>query len=332
MPKIQMPDFTIICAIEAGRLEAQTLLMLRTLKRFGGPLATCPVIAFQGRAGEKISAATRRQLAALDTEYVFDTRFNQTPWFNYTNKIAAVLYAEAHAATPWHIWLDSDILILAPPGFAGKDTLQDLDFCARFEFLPPALAVGETKFAAYWKRVCAVCDVRFDEIGDYDLDMPAKRMKPFFNSGVFLWRKGTGFARTYADMFYRLLAARIAPGTIGPWFADQVALTPAISALDLRWRMLPAEDHLMLFEHALDNDAFLNVLPKANLVHYSKARSPAYRTRFDALVAPGHRDLAGILSAADTYDGQSTPHGINRLRVYVRRLRQKMYAYRCTQL
>lgn len=327
-----MSQFSIICAIEAGRLEAQTLLMLTTLKQFGGALGQSRIVAFQGRRGEKISIGTRRRLADMDVEYVYDTALNKAPWFNYTNKIAALRYAQDTFTTPWRVWLDSDILFLDEPDFAQGTTLDGSDFQARFEYLPPAFGETDETHLAYWSQACALCDVAFEDIGFHDLDLPPKRMKPYFNSGMFLWRGATDFAQTYERNYYRILAARIAPKGIGPWFADQVSLTPTVQALNLNWRMLPPQDHLMLFDVANAAAGAHARISDASLVHYSKARNLPQRTLFDPLVIARRPALAEMFQTFDSYPDQAGIGVINRARNTLRRLRQAAYKRRCTEL
>lgn len=324
-----MGQISIICAIEAGRIEAQTLLMLRTLRRFGGALASAPVTAFQGRRGAALSPATHQALAELEVEYVFRPDLNRAAWFNYTNKIAAVGYAEDHFNTPWRLWLDSDVLFLDSPAFAEDGALEGADFHARFEFMPPAVTTKTATHTGYWTQLCALSGVDFDSLALHDLDCPPTRMKPFFNSGVFLWRAGTGFAETYAQSYYRLLSARIAPRGMGPWFADQVVLTPVLDQLKLRWQMLDVADHLMLFSHALDIEALRDVVPRANLVHYSRARRTAHKADFDGLMLSRQPDLQDMLDLHDT-GGAPGQSGLTAEALrYSRALRQKLYVRRC---
>lgn len=323
---------SLICAIEAGRIEAQTLLMLRSLRRFGGALAKAPVTAFQGRRGAPLAAGTRQALDELGATYVYRPDLNRAPWFNYSNKIAAVTYAEAHFDTPWRLWLDSDVLFLDSPGFAQDAALEEADFHARFECMPPAVTTDAATHSAYWTRLCALDGVEFDSLPLHDLNIPATRMKPLFNSGVFLWRAGTGFASAYADSYYRLLDARIAPRGMGPWFADQLVLTPVLERLKLRWRMLGAEDHLMLFAHTLGHPDLRAVMPRANLVHYSRARTPPHKDDFDRLVLGRRPELEPLLHHHDHETSPATASLAERLIRYGRAMRQKAYARRCTAL
>lgn len=324
-----MSRISIICAIEAGRLEAQTLLMLRTLRQFGGALAQAPVTALQGRRGAPLQPETHAALEELTVEYAYRPDLNDAPWFNYTNKIAAVRHAEEHFQTPWRLWLDSDVLFLDEPVFAKDPALDEADFHGRFEFLPPAFSTTNTTHARYWEKLCALNGVDFDSLAFHDLDIPAVRMKPFFNSGVFLWRADTGFADAYAQSFYQLLEARFAPKRVGPWFADQVVLTPVLERLKMRWRMLQVEDHLMLFPGP-EVPALRAVMPRANLVHYSKSRAPDIREDFDRLVQARRPEMQELLRQHDSEVAPATASLSERLIRYPRALRLKLFGARCT--
>ena len=71
------------------------------------------------------------------------------------------------------------------------------------------------------------------------------RQKLSFNSAVFTWRRGSGFAELYADGVKRLLKGRIAQRSGEFFTVDQVVLTPLIAANRLRWRNLSRDDHLL---------------------------------------------------------------------------------------
>ena len=327
-----MADFSVICAIEAGRLECQTLLLLKTLRRFGGAFASVPAVAFQGRAGPRPDPRTLRALDELEVEYVRRPGLNKAPWFNYTNKIAAVAHADASFRTDWSVWLDSDILVLAEPAFATDPRLAGNDFLARFDVTGLAVGADGGGHTAFWERACGICGTDFARMPVMELDFPATRMKPYFNSGVMLWRTGSSFAADYARNYYRILGARIAPRGVGPWFADQISLTPTVAGGDLRWAMLSASDNFMMFQGFLDNPDFAAGLGAAAIVHYSKSRDPALRERFDGLVARAAPGAIEIARELDGYDPQPGRDLLGSARRHVGRLRQKLFAATCTEI
>ena len=59
---------TIVCCIENGRIERQTLLMLELLRRWGGPLGQSRVLAVMPRSGRRPSVETVSALETFDVE------------------------------------------------------------------------------------------------------------------------------------------------------------------------------------------------------------------------------------------------------------------------
>ena len=327
-----MTNLSVVCAIEAGKLEAQTVLMLQSMRRCGGALGGARAVAVQGRSGAPLSRQTRALLDGLEVAFVSNTRFNRAPWFNYSNKIAAVEYAQSELTTPWLIWLDSDILFLREPSFVAKLPSSDADFMARFEYLPPAEVEGRDDFAAYWARVFALCGAAAENGPYVDLDFPPTRMKPYFNSGVMAWRRSSGFAETYARNFYRIVGARIAARGVGPWFADQAAIPPSLSSLGLKWDMLDLPDHLMLFSFHLQDPAFRTALSTANLVHYSKSRDMPFKEDFDRLILDHAPQIAPLFHQAGDVAADQRIGLFYRMQSTVRRARQSLFARSCVSI
>lgn len=327
-----MSEFSLVCAIEAGKLEAQTVLMLKSMRMCGGVWAKAKAVAFQGRSGAPISRETRQLLDTLDVEFVFGKQYNRAPWFNFSNKIAAMEYAQSALKTPWLIWLDSDIIFLREPLFTRTLQSTTADFIARFEYLPPAEVEGRDSFSNYWARIFEVCGVPKDDRGYVDLDFPPTRMKPFFNSGIMLWRSESRFVEAYARNFYRIVAARIAPSGVGPWFADQAAIPPSLVGLGLKWDLLALQDHLMLFSYHLQDPAFREALPRTNLVHYSKSRDAPFKAEFDQLVLGEYPQLGPLFDMAEKISAAQRIGAVFRMQRLYRRARQSLFARSCVSI
>src|ERR1043165_4311671 len=110
------PDITAVCCVEFGRLEEQTILMVRSLREFGGAFASIPVLAVIGRRGAPLRKATIEEFRRLGVRVVKSKAAdNPATWLNYANKVAAVATAEALAETSQITWFDSDIFVLQEP-------------------------------------------------------------------------------------------------------------------------------------------------------------------------------------------------------------------------
>ncbi|MBS1190528.1 MAG: hypothetical protein H6R10_2320 [Rhodocyclaceae bacterium] len=242
-----MSKFSIVCCIEAGRLEYETCLMLATWRQFGGDFSDAECFVVRGRSGTEISDASRAFIREMGANYVFAPEYNPAPWFNYSNKICAVRFLQEAAGTEYLVWLDSDVLIAGNP---FRHIGDGIDFAGRCEYLPPAVHYGNGTHIPYWEKISRLLGCNYDEIPWFDLDFPRARLKLFFNSGIFVWRKSSGFASNYCAAFEKILKSRYATRDGSAWYADQVCLSPIVIGNGYRWQHLDIQDH-PLFEVAV---------------------------------------------------------------------------------
>lgn len=289
-----LPSPSFVCCIEHGRLEAQTVLMLRSLRRFGGALRDAPVLAVIGRRGMPLRPITRAALSELGVDLcTAEPGDNPAAWFNYSNKVAAVLVAERRATTRTVVWLDSDVLVVREP--AGLRLRDDEDFAARSEVLPPAVHEGSRRNEAYWVALCRLLGTEYESIPWIDRGDRRARQRMYFNSGVFAWRRGSAFAPAYADAFRRLLGSRLAQADGSFFTADQVVLAPVVIRERLRWRHLDHRDHHMIFQGLLDGPMAAPHMGNSALLHYSGSLRPPHRQRFLARLGDELPELAAWL-------------------------------------
>jgi hypothetical protein len=266
-----IPSISFVCCIESGRLESQTLLMLKTFRKFGGRLSNCTIFAVKARAGARLSQATLQAMQELDVNYIDDSSYNVAPWFNFSNKLAAVYWSQCNASTELISWLDSDILIASEPSELLLDS--GVDFAARAEYLPPAVHEGIPTNVPYWQSLCKLLGTNFDELPWISLDSPMVKMRAFFNSGAFVWRRSSGFAENYYSAFDKLLKSKLASSTGTAWFADQVVISPVLVKHDIKWRHLSLAQHHMVFPGHITGSSSTPSMKNSSIIHYSGSLS-----------------------------------------------------------
>lgn len=262
---------TAVCCVEFGRLEEQTVMMVRSLRKFGGKLASIPVLAVIGRFGAPLRPATVLELERLGVTIVKAKRSaNPATWFNYGNKAAAVITADRLAETDQVTWLDSDIFFIGEPQTLTLEAGEDLAIA--LNALPPIVTPDDDTHQNYWRRLCALFGVDFDELPWVEVD--GKLQKPNCNSGAFTWRRGTGFAQRYWKGFHDLLDARLAQFNGEFFTVDQVILVPL--AHGLKWKAISREDHTFV---ATDQFIYDKVpsFEGVRLLHYSNSFNGPYR-------------------------------------------------------
>jgi hypothetical protein len=270
-----LPDLTLVCCVEHGRLESQTLLMVRSLRAFGGDLANLSVIAVVGRIGAPLDRHTIKEFEQLGVKLVYSPhRNNPFPWFNYANKVVAVNLANRICTSKTVAWIDSDILFAGQPD--GLVLRDDEEFAGRCEPIMASVEGNSPKNRAYWRKLCDVTLSNYEELIWLDRgDKPRKIL--YFNSGVFVWRRSSAFAATYVDSFVKLLKSRIAQADGSFFAADQIILNSVITRAKLRWRHMRVEDHHMIFPGLLEGEIAAPHMGKSSILHYSGSLSEPYR-------------------------------------------------------
>jgi hypothetical protein len=307
-----VPPLTIVCCIEAGPLEQQTLLMIRSLRHFGGELADVPVIAVVGRRGPELQSATRRNLDQLGATLEYAQHGdNPAPWFPYGNKAAAVAVGQRYATTEIVAWLDSDILVAQQP--SGLLLPEGCDFAGRSEFLPPAIMPDDPANVGYWSAVCRLFGLDLAAIPWVDRGDCRPPQKMFFNSGVFAWRRSSKFAAAYGDAFSRLLRSRLAQRNGDFHFIDQVILTPVVLGQGLPWHHLSGDEHFMIFQGFIDGPDAAPVMSSAELIHYSRSLHEPFRERFMARLREEVPYLHRWLICIPEQQQADAPSGTRRL-------------------
>lgn len=275
------PDLTVVCCIEAGRLEEQTILMVQSLRAFGGALSNVPVLAVIGRRGPQLRSETCRQLDRLRVRVVRAKKEdNPATWLNYANKVAAIVTADELAETAQIAWFDSDMFVLKEP---GAIVLQNgWDLAAQCHVLPPAVLEDDATNVPYWTQVCRLFGIDFADVPWTKAADNLPRQRLNFTSGLFTWRRGSGFAQSYAGAVRKLLDARISQA-MGDFFtADQVVLTPLVVASKLRWKPLTTADHTVVLGTFLaDGGGDVPPLAEARVLHYSNSFAPPFKSMME---------------------------------------------------
>jgi hypothetical protein len=323
-------DLTVVCCIEFGRLEEQTVLMVRSLRAFGGAFAGVPVIAVIGRFGAPLRRGTRAELERLGVRIVRARQSdNPATWLNYANKIAAVRLADRVAETSQIAWFDSDMFVLQEPG--GIQLADNEDIAAQCHHLPPAVLEGDSAHVQYWSRVCALYGVDFADVPWTQAADHLPKQKLNFTSGLFTWRRGSRFAERYWESVRQLLDARIAQSSGEFFTADQVVFTPLIVRDQLRWKSLGIADHSIVLGPFLSSGKRdVPDLSAARVLHYSNALSAPFRPLMVQLLAREvpdfHRWLERQEQDLDLGPAPMSSRGLAAVLRAARGLRYQLYA------
>ena len=234
-----MPSVTFVLCVEAGSLEAQTARCVAAFRRFAGRFATCPIVAVRPRGGAALLPSVVRQLTDANVTVVDRPEVSPYPWFGFYNKAAAfeLLDREGVLKTELVAFTDSDTLTLQSP--ERLDLPADVDFAA-----VPSQSSGATTGPgnanhAYWEHVAKLAGLDVNTFPKVLSHRERDDMHIYWNAGVFVFRRSTGFIPAYVEENRRVLTCGVKSPVAGLFYTDQVALPLVVQRLGLRFAHLP---------------------------------------------------------------------------------------------
>jgi hypothetical protein len=237
-----LPSVAFVACLEAGPMETQVRWLLESLRRWGGTLAEAEFFAVTPRRGLPLADDTERALDRLRARTLRFPAPHAYGWWGPMNKPAALAAAEQETDADVIVWLDSDTLVLGEPLEVALEA--GIDFAAH-----PASRVldigtdGEDGHEAYWRTVLAAHGIHPDRYSWIPGSrQEGGRMRMYWQSGVFAYRRATRLGRIMLDRSVRQMEARIASRDSGIYFHEQTALGIAVHAERLRHAIL-GENH-----------------------------------------------------------------------------------------
>ena len=255
---------TIVTSVEAGPLEAQVLLLVESLRNFGGAWSNTDVIAVKPRRGPRISSLTLREFRRFGVEYI-DERFNvELDWWNNANKSATMSQLETRVSTPNITWMDGDMIVLQSPGDLAPAPGTDFIARAGEGYLG---SDGRDDNATYWRKLCALIGIEFDEFPLIRSFPEQRPIRAYWQTGIYTYAVATRLGGAHYEVINKLLSSRIASKTAGIYHQDQVSLCLAVQKLRLVHSEFTANLNYNLNPLAKENAGILP-MRELKIVHY----------------------------------------------------------------
>ena len=287
-----IPNITFVACVESGPLEDQAVRLLESRTRFAGPFAACPLFLVKARRGPALSRRTREAADAAGARVLAVSGVRGWEWMHYLNKPVALAAVEGVARTDRICWIDSDVLFLREPQALLPADGADFTAC------PADKNVGtsgpDDPNEPYWQAVCRALGMTVDDLPMVVTATEGVAIRWYFNSGVFAYRRESGFGRAFLDDCLRLLAARVASRQAGIFFTDQVVMGLTALRLGLRFAALPfSHNQTMGSKSEAPMDA--TTLSQAALLHYHDALWPHFWPTLLDRLEPARSDVAAWL-------------------------------------
>lgn len=302
------PDVAFVACIEGGVLEAQTLLLFDSIRRYAGRFRDCSLYALSPRAGHAISKDSRRRLDEFGAIYVDKNLNTECPEYGSANRVAAAAHIEETYPHDILVILDSDTLFLREP--TELVLPANIDVAVRPVDIKGMSTSGlPDSCDRYWQDLCRCSGVDYEEIPWSESFVDRQRIKANYNGGLVVVRSEQGILRRWADFFFRSIreglkprtnaggfmtgAGWIEPAAANLWGSNQAALSLAIWNTTRRVEELPPTYNYPLTQHDLiDAQLVRRVFPELVHVHYHWLFAP------DALAVNPLFKPGGPLSAS----------------------------------
>jgi hypothetical protein len=265
--------------VERGKLEAQTILLCRSIRQFGGVYRDAPIYAFQPRRGREAGKSTLAALRALGVVISAVPLNADVSEKGTLNKIFVSSHAEGVLDEPRLVFMDSDTVVIAEP--ADLDLPPGVDVAVRPADSTRLNSVGPgDPMEAYWRRVFH--DHPMDEVPFVSTEL-GRRVRAYFSAGLIAVRREAGLFREWEDRFRYLVSRGIVlEGALGRM--DEVALIATVVPRFDRARLLDHRYNYLIFKRPT-MIPLLRGLPLHELVHLHY-RSAFYAPGFLKSVRP----------------------------------------------
>jgi hypothetical protein len=202
--------------------------------------------------------------------------------------------AEQFAQTEFIAWLDSDVLVLGEPSQLLLAHDEDFAACA------PDRTIGTTgpgdPFEPFWREVCRTVGLTPDDLPWIVTEQESIRIRLYWNSGVFVYRRSTEFSQFHLDTTLKVMDARISSASAGNYFT-QHTLGLAMVLKGLRWRALPhSHNFTPPTLESYQDPAGLQRVKAAKILHYHDSMWPPKWGQFNSMMAASHPEVAAWLS------------------------------------
>jgi hypothetical protein len=262
---------TFTCCVEYGPLEDGVIRLAESLRRNGGELAESRLVAVTPRRGAPLRASTLKAFDRFGVEYLRVFPGNRYAWIGYLNKSYALSAAADLTGDDVVAWLDSDILVLAPPTELALRPEQGFAACPRDKNI--GTSGPDDEFEPYWRAMCGYLGIDLESLPWVRTTADGADIRLYWNAGVFAYHPASGFAEAWRSTIERLLDRTDATTIDKIFWVDQVALGLTALQQGLAPTHLPGALNYGIASHFRDHLS-VDGLAGAKLLHYHDSMSP----------------------------------------------------------
>ncbi|MFW9967734.1 MAG: hypothetical protein ACFFEA_11335 [Candidatus Thorarchaeota archaeon] len=181
--------------------EASTLLLLESIRAFGGSLANVAVWCFMPESRKQISTKTQRRITELEVDLVPFDIDPEIATFPFTRHAQAAALAESRSIGEADLvaWLAPNTLVLQEP---GKFLLRGGISLGYRPVHHKLLGLKyDDPLDTFWSAVYEFCNVPDERVFAMKPQVENLAIRPYFNAGCLVVRPERSLFQSWRDMF-----------------------------------------------------------------------------------------------------------------------------------
>lgn len=262
----------IVICTEKGQLEKMSMLLVDSLRTFGGPFKNVPITSYQPRKNFPISSTTKKFFEANAVEHI-DVEINRDYVdYIFANKFLAAAYHERNSKAENIAFLDSDILFFKAPEeflFHGKG-----DVAVRSVGFKNIGSSGPTDAThAYWLNL-------YNLLGNTNpprwvvSTVDQIKILEYYNAGHIVSKRSTGLYTQWEENFKKVWDSGLRPQE-GLFYLEQSVFGATIAQLQLDVNLFSTGYNYPVYllknhEKFTDHPCFMPSLEGITTMHYHK--------------------------------------------------------------
>ena len=201
-------DVEFVLMVEAGPLEAQALLLVDSLRTYGGRFARAAVSAVSPRAARRPSHATVRALRRLGATFVALDVAGACPVYPSSWRGHALAELERRPGPEVIVQVDSDTLFLGDIGPLCADAPAN----ARPVDVKGMGSTGPgDHYETYWEALCGLAGIGVEDLPFVRATVDGARVRATHNGGFVAAHRALGLFARADELFRRSAAADLRP-------------------------------------------------------------------------------------------------------------------------
>ncbi len=184
--------------------EANTLLLIESIRNFGGDLSQSTIWCFVPDFGPQPSEPFRKRIAELNTELISFEIEREIARFFFAADIRAAALAESLAIGKTDIlaWVSSNTIVLQEP--ADFLLANDKNLGYRPVHHSNVGSVYDKPIDPFWSLVYRYCNVPEERVFPMKTHVDQNILRPYFNAGILVIRPEDGLFKTWQEKFFEV--------------------------------------------------------------------------------------------------------------------------------